>query len=51
MAVACVDLEKAYDKGCREKLRCVLGEYGVKGNLMKAIQSLYARSQASVKSW
>ena len=48
MAVACVDLEKAYDKICREKLWCVLGEYGVKENLMKAIRSLYAGSQACV---
>ena len=37
MAVACVDFVKAYDKVCREKIWCVLGEYRVKGNLMKAI--------------
>ena len=49
MAVACVDLEKAYDNVCREKLWRVLDEYGVKGNLMKAIRSLYARSQACVR--
>ena len=49
MAVACVDLEKAYDKVCRGMLWCVLGEYGVKGNLMKAIHSLYAGSQACVR--
>ena len=49
MAVACVDLKKAYNKVCREKLWCVLGEYGVKGNLMKAIRSLYEGSQACVR--
>ena len=35
--IACVNLEKSYDKMCREKIWCVLREYGVKGNLMKAI--------------
>ena len=51
MAVACVDLEKAYDKICREKLWCVLGEHGVKGNLMKAIRSLYAKESSMCYSW
>ena len=49
MVVACVDLEKAYDKVCREKLWSVLNEYGVKGRLMKAIQALYARSEGCVR--
>ena len=49
MAVACVDLEKAYDKVCREKLWHMLGEYGVKGKLMKAVRSLYVGSQARVR--
>ena len=49
MAVACVDLEKAYDKVCRDKLWCVLDEYGVKGKLMRAIWSLYEGSEACVR--
>ena len=49
MAVACVDLEKAYDKVCRDKLWCVLDEYGVKGKLMRAIRSLYKGSEACVR--
>ena len=49
MEVACVNLEKAYDKVCREKLWCKLDEYGVKGKLMKAIRALYAGSEACVK--
>ena len=32
-----MDLEKAYDKVCRDKLWCVLDEYGVKGKLMRVI--------------
>ena len=49
MAVACVDLEKAYDKVCREKLWHVVGEYGVKGKLIKAVRSSYAGNQACVR--
>ena len=49
MAVACVDLVKAYDNVCRGKLWQVLDEFGVKRNLMKAIRSLYAGSQACVR--
>ena len=49
MAVACADLEKAYDNVCREKLWRLLDEYGVKGNLMKAIRSLYTGSQACAR--
>ena len=49
MAVACADLEKAYDKVCRDKLWCVLDEYGVKGKLMRAIRSLYEGSEACVR--
>ena len=46
MAVACVDLEKAYDKVCREKLWGVLDEHGVKGKLMKAIRAVHPESEA-----
>ena len=38
------NLKKTFDKVCREKLWCVLDEYGVKGNLMKAIRSLWESS-------
>ena len=36
-------------KVCRDKLWCVLDEYGVKGKLMRAIQSLYEGSEACVR--
>ena len=44
-----MDLEKAYDKVYRDKLWCVLDEYGVKGKLMRAIRSLYEGSEACVR--
>ena len=37
-----VDLEKAYDR--------VLREYGVRGSLLRAIQSLYSQSESCVAS-
>ena len=38
--MAFVDLEKAYNNVSREKLWMVLEEYGVEGNLLRAIQVL-----------
>ena len=49
MVVACVDLEKAYDRVGRDKLWKVLEEYGVKGRLLKAIRSLYKKSEGCVR--
>ena len=44
-----VDLEKAYDRVPREVLWEVLREYGVRGTLLRAIQSLYAQSESCVR--
>uniref|UniRef100_A0AAQ4S6N9 Reverse transcriptase domain-containing protein n=1 Tax=Gasterosteus aculeatus aculeatus TaxID=481459 RepID=A0AAQ4S6N9_GASAC len=44
-----VDLEKAYDRVPREILWEVLREYGVRGSLLGAIQSLYAQSESCVR--
>lgn len=44
-----VDLEKAYDQVPYEILWEVLQEYGVRGSLLRAIQSLYAQSQSCVR--
>ena len=44
-----VDLEKAYDRVPREILWEVLWEYGVRGALLRAIQSLYAQSMSCVR--
>ena len=44
-----VDLEKAYDRVPREVLWEVLREYGVRGSLLRAIQSLYAQSESCVR--
>ena len=49
MVVACVDLEKAYDRVGGDKLWNVLEEYGVKGRLLRAIRSLYKKSLACVR--
>ena len=48
MVIACIDLEKAYDKVCRVRLRQVLECYGIQGGLMIAIRSMYLGSQACV---
>ena len=47
--VACVDLEKLYDRVDREAMWHVLGMYGINGQLLKAVQSLYEKSEACVK--
>ena len=44
-----VDLEKAYDKVCREELWVVLQRYGVSGDLPRAISTMYQASEACVK--
>ena len=44
-----VDLEKAYDRIPRELLWEVLQEYGVRGSLLRAIQSLYSQSESCVR--
>ena len=49
MLLGCVDLEKAFDRVGREKLWNVLKEYGVKGRLVRAIRSLYKKSEACVR--
>ena len=48
MLIVRVDLEKAYDKVDRELLWKVLRTYGVNGELMRAVRSLYNNSKASV---
>ena len=49
MAVACVDLEKAYDTVRRDKLWQVLEEYGIHGRLLGAVRAFYKKSEACVK--
>ena len=44
-----VDLEKAYDRVPREVLWEVLREYGVRGTLLRSIQSLYSQSESCVR--
>ena len=44
-----MDLEKAYDRVDRDALWQVLRLYGVGGNLLKAVQSLYEDSRAWVR--
>ena len=43
-----VDLEKAYDRVPRDKLWKVLQEYGVDGQLLRAIKSFYCRPEVCV---
>ena len=50
MVIACIDLEKAYDKVCRVRLWQVLECYGIQGGLMTAIRSMYLGSQACVRA-
>ena len=44
-----VDLEKAFDRVPRGILWGVLREYGVRGPLLRAVRSLYARSRSLVR--
>uniref|UniRef100_A0AAV2MQG6 ribonuclease H n=1 Tax=Knipowitschia caucasica TaxID=637954 RepID=A0AAV2MQG6_KNICA len=44
-----VDLEKAFDRVPRGVLWGVLREYGVRGPLLRAVRSLYDRSQSCVR--
>ena len=50
MVIACIDLEKAYDKVSRDRLWQVLESYGIQGGLLRAIQSMYLGSQACVRT-
>ena len=47
--VAYMDLEKAYHRVDRETMWCVLGMYGINGQLLKAVQYLYEKSEACVR--
>ena len=49
MFMVFIDLEKAYDNVCREKLWRVLSEYGVRGRLLRSIKALYEGGRARVK--
>ena len=44
-----VDLEKAYDRIFRDKLWAVLLQYGISGQLLTAIKSLYMHSEVCVR--
>ena len=47
--VAYMDLEKAYDRIDRDAMWRVLSMYGINGQLLKAVQSLYTGSEACVR--
>ena len=47
--VAYMDLEKDYDRVDREAMWRVLCMYGINGQLLKAVQSLYEKSEACVR--
>ena len=47
--VAYKNLEKAYDRVDRDAMWRVLGMYGINGQLLKAVQSLYEKSEACVR--
>ena len=47
--VAYMDLEKAYDRIDRDAMWRVLDMYGIRGRLLKAVKSLYERSEACVR--
>ena len=49
MAVACEDLEKAYDTVRRDKLWQVLREYGINGKLLGAVRAFYEKSEACIR--
>ena len=44
-----VDIEKAYDRVPRDKLWKILREYGVNGQLLRAIKSYYCRPEVFVR--
>ena len=44
-----VDLQKAYDKVCRKELWEALKRYGVAGDLLRAIRTMYQASEACVR--
>ena len=44
-----VDLEKAYDKNCREELWEALWRDHVSGGLLRAIKSVYQTNEACAK--
>ena len=47
--VAYMDLEKAYDSADRDAMWRVLGVYGINGQFLKAVQSLYEKSESCVR--
>ena len=48
--VSCfIDFEKAYDRAPPDKLWKVLLEYGVDGQLLRAIRSIYCRPEVCVR--
>ena len=49
MFMVFIDLEKAYDNVCREKLWRTVFEYGIRGRLLRSIKALYAGGRARVK--
>ena len=49
MVITCIDLEKAYNTVCSDRLWQVLERYGIRGGLMRTIQSMYLGSQAHVR--
>ena len=46
--VTYMDLEKAYDGDDREAMWRVLSMYGINGQLLKAVQSLYEKGEACI---
>ncbi len=49
MFMVFIDLEKAYDNVCREKLWRILFEYGIRRRLLRSIKALYEGGRARVK--
>ena len=47
--VAYMDVEKAYDRIHRDAMWHILSMYGINGQLLKAVQSLYTGSEACVR--
>ena len=47
--VAYMDLEKAHDRVDRDTMWRVSGTYGINGQLLKVVQSLYEKSEACVR--